>query len=95
MQFLKPHSHPEPNGPPRDAPADLRPQRVRQELTLQDHQRTVARLQGLPQEATVRVHVLHPSGDTHLTQLGHLTPEIIQSLSFSGHTCPSEVSGIR
>ena len=54
----------EPDSPARDAPADLWAQRVREELPLQDHKRPVARLQGLPQEASLQLHVLHTTGNT-------------------------------
>ena len=59
-------STPESDSPARDALADLRAQRMRQELPLQDHKRTVARLQGLPQEASLKLHVLYTSGEGYV-----------------------------
>ena len=58
LKFLSP----EPDSPARDALADLRAQRLREELPLQDHKRSVARLQGLPQKASFHLHVLYTTG---------------------------------
>jgi hypothetical protein len=77
---------PEPDRPPGDAPSHLWTERMRKELSLQDHQRTLAGLQRNAQETRRRGNVLHTTG-IYLITSRRSDMHLFDNARCSVHTC--------